>query len=105
MRFLVIYLITSAVLSSTAQAAGLPLDPSQFPDPNSLISPALANAVTKTVGLGTDHRSYESATPLGNMIGLDLGFSVTIAHVPPDFGKALEAAGLSGVSASSIPPL
>ena len=89
---------------SSANAASLPLDPSQFPDPNSLITPALANAITKTVGLGTDHRSYEGASPLGNSVGLDFGLSITVAHIPPDFAEALTSAGLN-VSTTSVPPL
>ena len=104
-RLILIFIIACFWKGTTlADAASLPLDPSQFPDPNSLITPALANAITKTIGLGTDHRSYEGATALGNSMGLDLGLSITIGHIPPDFAAALVQAGLN-VSATSIPPL
>lgn len=81
-------------------AASLPFDPSQFADPNQLITPAVRNALVKTVGLGTDHRSYEGASALGTAIGLDIGIEATMVKTPTELGPALSSIG----GPSNVPP-
>jgi hypothetical protein len=52
-----------------------------------------AKNMIKTVGIGADYRSYRSATPLGMVIGLDLGVDVTAISVPDEFKTAMSLAG------------
>lgn len=87
--------------SYAINVTGLPLDPSLFPDPSTLISPSIVKSVIKTVGLLTEVRPYEPATPLGFNLGVDIGLVVTMVRVPADFFSALREAGLD----ASIPEL
>jgi len=62
----------------------------KLPNLNNFIPQSTTDGVIKLIGLGTDHRSYESASPLGTNIGLDLGAEVTLAKIPEDFEKGLD---------------
>jgi hypothetical protein len=85
----------------SAGADGLPLDITQFPNPNDLVSDAVVKALVKTIGFGTEHRAYEPATPLGLFLGLDVGIEATLVKVPTELGTELANVG---VSSASIPP-
>ena len=86
-------LILLGVLTSEARASFL--DPSAFPDPNAILTPSLVNASVKALGLATDHRPYEPATPLGTSLGADLSIDITLAKLPQEFYTELSAAGAS----------
>ncbi|MBC7693651.1 MAG: hypothetical protein H7222_17935 [Methylotenera sp.] len=93
------------LLSDSAQSAALPFDPSQYPDPNALIDPKFVAAIVKTIGLGTDHRSYEPATALGSysVIGLDFGVDITAAKLPKEFNDAIKLAGVKNFTLQVLP--
>lgn len=96
--------VTAALfLCAHARAAGQPLDPSSFPDPNALLSSSIVNAIVKSIGLATDHRAYEPATNLGTQIGFDMSIEATLAKLPADFAAALEEAGSSGTEIPFLP--
>ncbi len=60
-----------------------------------------AKTLIQTIGIAADHRSVASATPLGSVIGLDLGLIVGGVSLPQDFETIL---GLLG-NTQSIPSL
>src|SRR5258708_7002407 len=63
-------------------------------DVNSLLPAGFsANPIIRTIGLGLDHRPYQSATPLGTTIGLDVGVEATGATIPVDFVTMLAQLG------------
>ncbi len=100
--------ITQAVLcfliSSNAHAIStLPFDPSQFPDPNALLTKEITNAIVKTAGLAADHRSYEPATALGTKLGVDIGIEITGTKLSQEFKDALALAGLKNYTLHVIP--
>jgi hypothetical protein len=98
-------LVLRAAWPAAAAASALPLDPSLFPDPNSLLTPSIRNAIIKTVGFAADHRPYEPATPLGTKIGLDLGIEASLVKIPDDFFTALSEAGLGGQDSITFLPV
>jgi hypothetical protein len=55
----------------------------------------------KTVAIGAGHRPFQSATPLGNTIGLDIGADVVGISVPEEFKTAISLA--SDTSSSEVP--
>ncbi len=95
------FLFCGSQISFATNITGLPLDPSLFPDPSTLISPNIVKSVVKTVGLLTEIRPYEPASPLGFSLGVEIGLVVTLVKVPSDFFAALKEAGLD----QSIPQL
>lgn len=95
-------LLSVACLPAKSFASGV-LDPSDFPDPNSLLTPSIVSAVVKSIGLATDHRAYEPATNLGTQLGLDIGIEATLSKLPPDFNAALIEAGSSGANVPFLP--
>jgi hypothetical protein len=97
-------LLAASTPAVAADLGGLPFDPSQFPDPNSLVSQAVVNAIVKLVGLGIDHRPMMPATALGTQFGVELGLEVTLVKVPGDFFSTLQANGFPAGS-SPLPSL
>lgn len=61
----------------------------------------LANSLVQTIAIGASYRPMEPATPLGAVIGLDVGVDVTVVSLPQDFKNAISTA--SGVNLSTIP--
>jgi len=95
-----------AIFAATAARAGsFPFDASLFPSPDSLLTDDMKNAFTKTVGLTTDFRPMEPATPLGTWIGLDFGIEVTVSKVPSDLAASLDKIGMSGLNIPILPAL
>jgi hypothetical protein len=92
-------------LALAADLGGLPFDPSQFADPNSLVSQSVVDAIVKLVGLGIDHRPMMPATPLGTQFGLEFGVEVTLVKVPSDFFTTLQSNGFptGGSTTPSLP--
>lgn len=84
--------------SNQVLAASLPIDPTQFTDPNSLLSDSTVKALVKTVGLLSDHRPYEPATGLKI---ISLGIEATFVKLPLDLKSELES---SGLSSTNLPP-
>ena len=78
----------------------LPFSPSSFPNPLSIISDTVLSGVIKGLGVTTDHRAYEPASPMGTR-GFDLSIEATLSQFPSDFSKALSSVGVTG--ASSLP--
>jgi hypothetical protein len=62
----------------------------------------LVGSLVQTVALGADHRAYQSAAPLGAVIGLDLGVDLTSISAPAEFQQAIQLAG-AGTPPSAIP--
>ncbi|MCM2278470.1 MAG: hypothetical protein NDJ89_10385 [Oligoflexia bacterium] len=85
-------------------AATIPLDPGQFADPTALLDAEVVPALVKTIGLATDHRAYESATPYG-MKGVDIGLEASLVKLPEDFQRALATAGAAGSSQAPFLPV
>ncbi|MGE0614663.1 MAG: hypothetical protein AB7P04_03405 [Bacteriovoracia bacterium] len=90
-----------ALISSlgTAAHADFTYDPAQL----SALTTSLKDAMLKTAGYQTEHRSYRSATPLGVALGLDVGVDVTLVSFSDDFRSALTTVGNSGSNSSSLP--
>ncbi|MBI4924653.1 MAG: hypothetical protein HY843_01900 [Bdellovibrio sp.] len=53
-------------------------------------------SMIKTIGIAGDYRPFMPATPLGVIIGLDIGADVTFFPLPSEFKSALTAAKVSG---------
>lgn len=58
-------------------------------------------SLIETVSIGGDHHAYMPATPLGVLLGLDIGVEVTVINIPSSFQTALSLA--SQQPASNIP--
>ena len=74
-----------------------------IPSDFTLLTDDLTKTLVQTVAIGTDHRAYSAATPLGVMLGIELGVDVTGIKIPADFKSAIVLT--SGVSADSVPDL
>lgn len=59
------------------------------------------SALVQTVGIVGDFRSYMPATPLGMLLGFDVGIDMTYLSLPSTFASALALA--SGQSTSQLP--
>ncbi len=93
----------AAAGSPTAVWAGLPLDPSNFPDLAQLLSTTFANPVLRTVGTLGDHRPYDGASlPLDGM-GMEFSLETTLVRVPESFLTALQTVGVTTTLPDSIP--
>ncbi|MCM2324385.1 MAG: hypothetical protein NDJ90_14095 [Oligoflexia bacterium] len=57
--------------------------------------------LVQTVAIGTDHRAYMSASPLGSTIGFDIGVDLTLIKVPTGFANSL--AMMSGTATTEVP--
>ena len=90
----VVFLSLSALGSNAAWAL-----PTYSPGNVSALTNDSVEALLKTIALGADHRAYMPASPLGMIIGLDVGLDVTGINVSDEFRQAMSAAGVS----SSIP--
>lgn len=64
---------------------------------------AYAKTMIETVGIAADHRSLSPATPLGMVIGLDVGVVVSGVVVPDEFNAAMNAVGNSQTIPSLLP--
>ncbi|OFZ56386.1 MAG: hypothetical protein A2428_02815 [Bdellovibrionales bacterium RIFOXYC1_FULL_54_43] len=69
-------------------------------DLNQVLPPSAVKEIIKTLGILTNHRSYQGAAPLGNT-GLDLGIEATLVHLPEGFAPALSEAGMGGAGLTS----
>jgi hypothetical protein len=49
-------------------------------------------SLVKTVGIASDHHAYMPASPLGILLGFDLGIDVTYVSFPDEFRQALATA-------------
>jgi hypothetical protein len=79
-----------------------------IPDPSSILSPTIASAIVKTIGLAMDHRPYEPATPLAkNLLGFDFGIEATMTKPPEDLSTAISSitSASGGGGSTSIPIL
>ena len=108
MKALLLITFLSLLAGLEARAAapgGLPVDVSQFPNPNALLSDDVANAFTKVIGFALDQRPYEPATPLGTSAGFTLGIEATFVGIPASFFSTLKNIGFSGATSNltSIP--
>ncbi len=65
---------------------------------------SMVESLVKTVAIGADHRAYEPASPLGYVIGLDVGVDATVMSLPDDFKEALTVAG-AGTNVPDVIPL
>lgn len=63
----------------------------------------IINEVIETVAVGTAHHAYQPASPLGMLIGLDVGVEVTGINLPSDFKNNI--ATISGQNLGDIPTL
>lgn len=63
----------------------------------------IINEVIETVAVGTAHHAYMPASPMGLLIGLDIGVEVTGLSLPSTFKSNIST--LSGQSLSGIPAL
>ncbi len=65
----------------------------------SALTTANIESLIETVAIGTDHRAYMTARPMG-VTGIDAGLEVTLFRVPSAFLDAMTAAGIpTGVPA------
>lgn len=55
------------------------------------------DTLVSTMALGTNHRAYQSATALGAVIGLDIGFDLALIRVPSSFQNLMTMVGATGV--------
>ena len=69
---------------------------------NNLTNKAVEDII-KTVGLGADHRPYQSADPLGLLIGIDAGIDVTAISLPQSFTDAMTLIGNTDKIPALIP--
>jgi len=94
------FLLASAPQGAWAQAA---LDPALIPqfDVNALVPPAVSSMLVKTLGILTNHRSYQGAESLGNP-GIDLGLEATLVRLPSGFAQSLEDAGMAQASSFEL---
>ncbi len=61
----------------------------------------LVDALIKTAALTSDHRAYAGPSPLGTLIGLDIGTEGTLVQTPSAFSTALVFA--TGKASAQIP--
>lgn len=74
-------------------------------DPTNLsaLADSAVGSLVQTAAIGSSYKAMNSATPLGMLIGLDVGLDVTAISLPSDFQSALSTA--SGQSLDSVPSL
>jgi len=65
---------------------------------------SIANALISVIGLGTAHRPYQPATPMGSS-GTYLGLEITLVNIPPAFTESLESIGFGSASALPVLPV
>lgn len=91
-------------LGTKAFAAGsLPFSPDKFTDLDELLTDDITKTLVKTVGAITLHRPLQPATPLGTMLGLDIGIEASLTRVPDDLNAALQNAGVTSTIPASLP--
>ena len=66
----------------------------------SAVSDAAANSLIKTVGIGADYRAFMPASPLGLLVGVDIGVDATSITLPQSFQTAM---GIVTGNASNVP--
>ena len=79
------------------------LDPADFANAVSLLLEQATTAVIKGVGFGGDYRTFQSVRGPSGIVGLDIGVSVMVSQVPPEFLSALQSAGYSKPKFAAIP--
>lgn len=95
-RRLLPVLLVGSLLGGRAAWALPDFDPGDV----SALSSANLEALVQTVAIGTDHRAYMTARPLG-VTGIDAGLELTLFRLPSEFLDAMTAAGV----ASGVPAL
>lgn len=86
---ILIFLLSSAAFAATDVT--IPTSGLNLPDPNSLITPTVATAVVKSIGLGMDHHPFQGASPLGLWIGMSFGVELIMVQPPSDLSAALDS--------------
>lgn len=74
-----------------------------LPDADRILTRAVGNAIVTAIGIGTHHRPYEPATPLGTAVGFNFGIETTLTQPPTTLGTAL--GGLAGITGGSTDPI
>lgn len=95
----------ASAMASPAAWAGNPLDPGSLVDPTVLLTPSLVNATVRAMGLATDHRAYEPATPLGTSLGVDISLEATLTKLSREFFTELEKIGNNSLSSTPNYPV
>ncbi|HCM39959.1 MAG: hypothetical protein A2Z97_16290 [Bdellovibrionales bacterium GWB1_52_6] len=88
-------MVLAALFSSSAFAF------SDYNLMNANLNDGVIESLLKTAAMSSEHRPYSSASPLGYVIGLDVGIAITAAPVTSDFKSALSLA--TGQAESEIP--
>ncbi len=76
------------ILISTSNAWALP---SYTATNLSALNDEYVQSLVQTVAIGGDYRAFQSAAPLGAVIGLDVGIEVAMIHTPDDFRSAMQS--------------
>jgi len=97
-----LWLLFVPKLTLALDASSLPFDISKYTNSVDLIGDTKARIIVQTVGLITQHRPYEPATPLGLLLGLDASVEVTMVQFPTEFKSTIKAAGLTSID--NLPP-
>ncbi|MCM2278820.1 MAG: hypothetical protein NDJ89_12160 [Oligoflexia bacterium] len=92
MKFLVVSLALSAAPARAASFSLADLTDSSNDSIKSLI---------ETIAIGSDHRAYMSARPLGSTIGFDFGIDLTVINVPTEFINSMAA--ISNTATDGVP--
>ena len=99
-RFWISLFFLFSISSSFAFGAGIPFSISDYGDPSAFLTSDVTDPIIKTIGLVTEHRPMDPATPLGTSLGLDLGLAVAATKIPDDFWTAAKKAGYNDDSAT-----
>lgn len=90
--------LSAALALVTSSSAFAVSDPTDF----SGLTDGMTESFVRTIAIGADHRAIMSASPLGAVIGLDVGVEVVAVKLPSDFKQHLQTVG-AGSAPSLIP--
>lgn len=97
------FVLSFCLAASSAHAAGITLDPSQFTAPLQLLTDQAANAAAQAIGLGGDFRPITGVDPPTGPIGLEVGLATQIVKLPDEFRDTLKTAGFDSDIPGAIP--
>lgn len=89
---LFVAIVTFFIHGSNSFSAGPSIDPSTFINSDDTLSQSAVSGIILSVGVISDHRPYQPATPLTKS-GFDFGISASLVQVPSVFYSGLVETG------------
>ncbi len=99
MRSIKILLVSWVALFTTSSFALPVLNPTTFAS----LTSSDVNTLLQLVAISADHHAYMPASPLGNLLGIDLGIDLTAINVPSSFISLAQI--ISAQPAGTVPSL